>query len=67
MTVANYLRDRPGRVLPNYVAVNPVDRYDSFVIAGAGHISPAFDPFRVTGDPSKPNFEVPNIGLKDSG
>lgn len=63
MTVAHYLRRGKPRTIPNYVAVNPVDRYDSFTIAGPGYLGPSYEPFRVTGDPSQPNFEVPNIGL----
>ena len=65
ISVANYLRRNSNRKLPNYVAVNPVDRYDAFQIAGSAYLGPAFEPFKVTGDPSKPDFEVPNIGLKD--
>jgi hypothetical protein len=66
MSIAHYLRgDRPKRI-PNYVAVNPVDRYDNFTIAGSTYLGPAYEPFCVTGDPSHPNFEVPNIGLKDN-
>ena len=63
MSIANFLRSDTSRTLPNYVTVNPVDRYDSFTIAGATYLGPSFDPFRVTGDPSQPDFEVPNIGL----
>ncbi len=51
--------------MPNYVAINPVDRYDSFVIAGPGYLGPAYEPFKVIGDPSNPKFAVPNIGLDD--
>ncbi|MBI3863484.1 MAG: DUF1501 domain-containing protein [Planctomycetia bacterium] len=65
MTVAHYLRAGGGRKLPNYVGVNPVIRYDSFTIAGPGYLGPAYEPFAVLGDPSAPQFEVPNIGLKD--
>ena len=65
MTIANYLRHDPRRRIPNYVAVNPVDRYDSFTIAGSTYLGPGYEAFKVTGDPSHPNFEVPNIGLKD--
>jgi hypothetical protein len=43
--------------------VNPVDRYDSFTIAGATYLGAAYEPFAVTGDPSHPQFQVPNIGL----
>jgi uncharacterized protein (DUF1501 family) len=66
MSIAHKVRaDRP-RVLPNYVAVNPVDRYDSFVIAGSTYLGPSAEPFKVLGDPSHPRFEVPNVGLADS-
>jgi hypothetical protein len=65
MTVAHFLRSDPTRSLPNYVAVNPVDRYDSFTIAGPSYLGPSYEPFRVTGNPNRPNFEVPNIGLKN--
>jgi uncharacterized protein (DUF1501 family) len=63
MTVVSYLRRDRTRSIPNYVAVNPVDRYDSFQIAGPGYIGPAYEAFKVTGDPNNPRFEVPNIGL----
>ena len=65
MTIANYLRSDPKRRIPNYVAVNPVDRYDSFTIAGATYLGPSYEAFKVFGDPSRPNFQIPNIGLKD--
>ena len=65
MSIANYLRYNPKREIPNYITVNPVDRYDSFTIAGATYLGPSYDPFRVLGDPNKPDFKVPNIGLGD--
>jgi hypothetical protein len=67
MTVANYLRSKTPRKnpLPNYIGVNPIVNYDSFTIAGPGYLSPAYSPFSVTGDPNRPDFEVPNIGLSD--
>lgn len=65
MSIAHYLRSDRPRSIPNYVAVNPVDRYDNFTIAGATYLGPAYEPFRVVGDPSRPDFEVPNIGLRD--
>jgi hypothetical protein len=64
MSMASYLRRQPGKSIPNYVSVNPVDRYDNFQIAGPAYLGPAYGPFRVTGDPNDPNFEVPNIGLE---
>jgi hypothetical protein len=67
MSVANYLRQDNRKSIPNYIAVNPVDRYDSFTIAGPGYLGPSYEPFRVTGDPSLPTFEVPNIGLAGEG
>jgi len=65
MSVANYLRYDPARSIPNYVAINPVDNYDNFTIAGSTYLGPAYEPFRVTGDPSQPNFQVPNVGTSD--
>lgn len=64
MSVVSYLRRDPKRSIPNYVAINPVDNYDNFVIAGSTYLGPAYEPFTVTGDPSTPRFEVPNISLK---
>jgi hypothetical protein len=66
MTVSNLLRADRSRALPNYVGVNPVSSYDGFVIAGSAYVSPAYGPFSLTGDPSDPRFEVPNIGLRDA-
>ncbi|HIF32177.1 MAG TPA: DUF1501 domain-containing protein [Planctomycetaceae bacterium] len=65
MSIAHHLRGDATRALPNYVAINPVDRYDSFQIAGPGYLGPAYEPFKVTGNPNNPNFEVPNMGLTD--
>ena len=67
MSIANYLRHNPKREIPNYITVNPVDRYDSFTIAGSTYLGPSHDPFRVVGDPSQPDFKVPNIGIGDEG
>jgi hypothetical protein len=64
MSIVSYLRRDPTRRIPNYVAVNPVDRYDSFTIAGPTYLGPAYAPFKVTGNPNQPNFEVPNISMK---
>lgn len=66
MSVAHRLRYDPKRALPNYVGVNPIVRYDNFTIAGPAFLGEAFAPFSVTGDPSAPNFRVPNIGLPES-
>ncbi len=66
MSVVNFARrDRRG-ALPNYIAVNPVDRYDNFVIAGSAYLGPSHDAFRVIGDPSRPDFRVPNLDLGDA-
>jgi len=66
MSVASYLRADPRRRMPYYVGVNPISRYDNFQIAGSAFLGPAHEPFVVSGDPSSPTFEVPNIGLKTS-
>jgi hypothetical protein len=64
LTVANYLRFDPQRKIPNYVGVNGISSYDNFVIAGSAYLGARYEPFRVTGDPSVPEFHVPNIGLR---
>lgn len=63
MSVANYLRSQEPRnnPLPTYVGVNPPTSY-----TGAAYLGDAYSPFSVTGDPSKPSFNVPNIGLSDA-
>ncbi|MEX0585685.1 MAG: DUF1501 domain-containing protein, partial [Pirellulales bacterium] len=66
MCIANHLRDTRPRAVPNYVSINPVDRYDSFTIAGPAYLVGGSDAFKVFGDPSRPEFSVPNIGLADS-
>ncbi|CAN5650692.1 DUF1501 domain-containing protein [soil metagenome] len=65
MAVAHYLRSGQPRALPNYVGVNPIVRYDGFRIAGPAFLGASHEPFAVTGDPSAPDFQVPNIGLAD--
>ena len=65
MCIANHLRNKGPRAIPNYMAINPVDRYDSFTIAGPAYLGGGIDAFKVYGDPSRPEFEVPNIGLAD--
>ena len=63
MSVANYLRSKEGKrtnPLPNYVGVNPPLEYN-----GPAYLGDGYSPFAVMDDPSRPNFEVPNIGLAD--
>ena len=67
MSVANYLRRDPRKSIPNYVAVNPVDRYDNFTIAGSTYLGHSHDAFKITGDPNLPSFNVPNIGVRELG
>lgn len=65
MCVANYLRSKEqGRTcpLPNYVAVNPIEGD----YAGPAYLGNAYSPFSITDDPSRPNFEVPNVGLANA-
>jgi hypothetical protein len=66
MSVAHYARRDRKKALPNYVGVNAITRYDNFTIAGPAYLGPAYEPFKITGDPNAPNFEVPNIGLQDA-
>jgi hypothetical protein len=62
MSIVSYLRNNPQQDLPNYVALNPIDRYDNFTIAGPTYLGSRFGPFQVIGDASRPDFHVPNVG-----
>lgn len=68
MSVAHQLRERDGaeRALPNYIGVNPIVNYDSFTIAGPTYLGAAHSSFNVLGDPSRPDFSIPNIGIQDT-
>lgn len=59
MSIASRERRDPSRRVPTYVGVNPIP------YLGSAYLGPAFEPFRVYGDPNDPNFSVPEIGLKD--
>lgn len=65
MTVASHFLADPKRDIPNYVAVNPIDNYDNFTIAGPTYLGPSRDAFKVVGDPSAPGFRIPNVGIQD--
>lgn len=65
MSVAHFLRSDRHGTLPNYVAINPIDRYDNFTIAGPTYLGPTYEPFKITGDPSLPNFEIPGLEVRD--
>src|SRR5205814_6291130 len=58
--VVNRLRADPSRALPNNVGIPPIP------YLGAAYLGPAHEPFAVHGHPNSPQFEVPNIGLKDA-
>ena len=64
MSVVNHLRAQEGtrsNPLPRYVGVNPPTTYN-----GPAYLGDAYAPFAVVGDPSSPNFSVPNIGLTNA-
>ncbi|AGA30399.1 DUF1501 domain-containing protein [Singulisphaera acidiphila] len=47
-------------VLPPYVAVP-----DAPLFSSSGYLTPAYDPFAVTGDPNQPSFRVSNLTPPD--
>src|SRR3954469_22591328 len=64
MSVAHYLRSKEGKrtnPLPNYIGVPPA----SSEYSSPAYLGDAYAPFAVSDDPSRPNFQVPNIGLSD--
>lgn len=65
MSVSHYLLSRKSgqeRALPGYIGINPPTEYN-----GPAYLGDAYSPFSISGDPSAPNFVVPNIGLTDQG
>ncbi|HLJ11060.1 MAG TPA: DUF1501 domain-containing protein [Planctomycetaceae bacterium] len=58
-SIVNYLRADADPEIPNYVGVKPIP------YLGSAYLGPAYDPFAIYGDPNSPEFEVPNIGMKD--
>jgi hypothetical protein len=64
MSVAAYIRARDGgrnNPLPNYIGVSGPTEYN-----GPAYVGAAYAPFSISGDPSRPDFEVPNIGLANA-
>ncbi|MCA8984867.1 MAG: DUF1501 domain-containing protein [Planctomycetaceae bacterium] len=65
MAIVNHLRSIEGKrrnPLPPYVSVNGPSEYN-----GPAYLGDTYAPFSVSGDPSLPNFVVPNIGLSNMG
>ncbi|MGH7139503.1 MAG: DUF1501 domain-containing protein, partial [Pirellulales bacterium] len=54
-------REKWDRGIPNYISMNPGGRVDDVFAQGAAYLGPAYMPFNVVGDPSAPNFVVPNV------
>lgn len=54
-------RENRDNGLPNYVSMNPGGRTGDVFAQGAAYLSHAYLPFTVEGDPTTPNFSVPNI------
>lgn len=56
------LREHRSVGVPNYVCIveRGRDQVDTFS-QGAAYLGPAYTPFMVPGDPSQPDFRVPNI------
>jgi hypothetical protein len=61
LSIAHSLREGRSRVLPPYVALNPIP------YVGAAYLGQAHEAFDVSGDPNLPGFEVPNLRLRNSG
>ena len=54
-------REFVDRGVPNYVSMNPGGRTNDVFAQGPAYLGQAYLPFNVEGDPSVPNFVVPNI------
>src|SRR5262245_28349713 len=58
-SVTHHLHARTHDALPGYVGVNPIP------YLGAAFLGPTHEPFVVGGDPNQPEFQLPNIGLRN--
>ncbi len=56
--ILNRVRQRPGDRIPVLVGLPGGLPY-----AGPAYLGAAYEPFVVSGDPNKPNFEVPNLKI----
>ena len=63
--VAKY-RERLDYGIPNYVSMNPGGRTNDVFAQGAAYLGQSYMPFNVEGDPSAPNFSVPNISPSEA-
>ena len=52
--------------IPNYVSMNPGGRTNDVFAQGAAYLGQSYMPFNVEGDPSTPNFSVPNISPSET-
>ncbi len=55
MSIAHHVRGDADRVLPSYVALNPIP------YVGSAYLGPAHDGFDVSADPNLPGFRVANL------
>jgi hypothetical protein len=54
-------REKRDVGVPNYVSMNPGGRTGDVFAQGAAYLSQAYLPFTVEGDPTAPQFSVPNV------
>ncbi|HXT58918.1 MAG TPA: DUF1501 domain-containing protein [Pirellulales bacterium] len=54
-------REKRDIGIPNYISMNPGGRIGDVFAQGAAYLSQAYMPFTVQGDPTAPNFSVPNV------
>jgi hypothetical protein len=59
-------REKRDIGIPNYVSMNPGGRTGDVFAQGAAYLSQAYMPFTVVGDPTAPNFSVPNVAPIES-
>lgn len=63
LAIANYLRWRPGRDLPNYVGLTTEAWFSPVPALGPAYLGNTYAPFFVLNDPAKPGLK--RIGLED--
>jgi uncharacterized protein DUF1501 len=58
-SITHFLHADASKPVPGYVGANPIP------YLGAAFLGSAHEPFAIGGDPNRPDFQVPNIGLRD--
>jgi hypothetical protein len=61
-TIIAKMREHVSRGVPNFVSIQQHGGVNAFAL-GSAYLGPSYNAFEVTGDPSRPDFQVQNLSL----